>query len=298
MDTSTRAVLDDLAEHGARHDAGLTDRLQRLRNMKPDAAALIGLLVRLQRGPRILEIGTSNGYSTIWLADAARDHGGRLVSVEIDPGRVAQARVNLARAGLTDVAEVRHADGLEVLAATPDSSVTGVVLDAERPAYAAYWPHVLRILAPGGFVAVDNALSHADELTVFRDLVDTTPGAHSDLLDLGDGLLIITRRDTPRHSHTRGHDQQLPAVLGLRSPEQQRDGDQHDGGGGAVNAERGRLGPVMTQNDGGVGGRDDGGGQHQPPQQVLLPGDHAAIDAPEPGNPVSIRVSPSGSRHR
>jgi predicted O-methyltransferase YrrM len=74
-----------------------------------------------------------------------------------------------------------------------DGSVSAIVLDAERPAYPAYWPHLLRVLAPGGFVAVDNAISHAAELVAFRDLVDATPGTRSDLFALGDGILVITR---------------------------------------------------------------------------------------------------------
>ena len=195
MQARTQVVLGELAEHGARHDAGLADRLQRLRNMKPAAAALVAALVRVQRGGRVLEIGTSNGYSTIWLADAVRGHGGRLVSVELDTARVEQARANLARAGVADVVELVHGDGGEMLASTADASVSAVLLDAERPAYVQYWPHVLRVLTVGGFTAVDNAVSHAGELTAFRELVDATPGVRSDLFEVGDGVLVITGDD-------------------------------------------------------------------------------------------------------
>jgi predicted O-methyltransferase YrrM len=193
MEIVTRSVLEELAEYGARHDAGLPDRLQRLRNMKPAAAALVALLVRVQRGGWVLEIGTSNGYSTIWTADAVRDHSGRLVTVEVEADRVDQARANLARAGLAEVVQVVHDDAANVLVAAPDASVSAVVLDAERPAYVAYWPDVVRILTAGGFVAVDNAVSHAPELTVFRETVDTTPGFRSDLFEVGDGVLVISR---------------------------------------------------------------------------------------------------------
>lgn len=196
METRTRAVLEELAESGARHDATLTNRVDRLRNMKPQAAALVAALVRVQRGRTLLEIGTSNGYSAIWLAEALRAHGGRLVTVETELLRVEQARGNLARAGVDDVVEVRHDDGARVLAATPDASVAAVVLDAERPAYVGYWPEILRVLAPGGFVTVDNAVSHADELVAFRRVVDATPGVRSDLFEVGDGVLLVTTVQT------------------------------------------------------------------------------------------------------
>jgi predicted O-methyltransferase YrrM len=109
---------------------------------------------------------------------------------------VEQARANLARAGLDDVAEILHADGLDVLTTARDASVSAIVLDAERPAYPTYWPHILRILTLGGFVAVDNALSHADQLAAFRALVDSVPGIRSDLIDVGDGVLVLSREGT------------------------------------------------------------------------------------------------------
>src|SRR3954452_3092373 len=100
MDRSLEALLDELYRAGREHDAAKEDRLQRLRNVEPETARLLSVLVRAVRPRRMLEIGTSNGYSTLWLAEAARAVGARLLSVEVDAGRTAQARENLARAGL------------------------------------------------------------------------------------------------------------------------------------------------------------------------------------------------------
>lgn len=170
VDDQLARVLDDLYQEGRAHDGPLADRLLRLRNMTPDAARLISTLIRARRATSFLEIGTSNGYSAIWFADAARDTGGRLTTVETDADRVAAALANLERAGVGEYADVVHGDGAETLAKTPDASVDLVVLDAERPAYTDYWSQLRRVLTPYGVLAVDNAVSHRDQVAAFHEL--------------------------------------------------------------------------------------------------------------------------------
>ena len=70
VDDRVAAVLEELHRRGVEHDAARADRLQRLRNVEPDSARVLALLVRATGARRLLEIGTSNGYSTVWLADA------------------------------------------------------------------------------------------------------------------------------------------------------------------------------------------------------------------------------------
>jgi predicted O-methyltransferase YrrM len=193
VDRALTRLLDDLHTQGRSHDAPLADRLLRLRNMTPAAARLIALLIRVQRSGRVLEIGTSNGYSAIWFADALRDTGGRLTTVEIDGERAATARRNLVRAGLVGHADVVHGDGGEVLAAAPDASFDLVVLDAERPAYVEYWPQLRRVLTPYGLVAVDNAVSHREQLTAFDELVRRDGAFAVQLHEVGDGVLTAVR---------------------------------------------------------------------------------------------------------
>ncbi|MEU7830987.1 class I SAM-dependent methyltransferase [Nonomuraea sp. NPDC049129] len=193
MNTSLADYLDSLYQLGRDHDAPLADRLLRLRNMTPGAAGLVALLIRVQGSRRVLEIGTSNGYSAIWFGDAVRDTGGHLETVEIDAARVAQARANIAAAEVADHVTVIHADGGEVLAASPDGSVDLVVLDAERPAYVGYWPQLQRVLTPRGVVAVDNALSHQEQVAAFRDLVTADGRFAVQLHEVGDGVLTVVR---------------------------------------------------------------------------------------------------------
>jgi predicted O-methyltransferase YrrM len=141
----------------------------------------------------VLEIGTSNGYSTIWLADAAEVVGGRLVSLEIEPDRTAQARENLQRAGVDAFVELRTQDAGEALRAFGDDAFDLIFLDAERPHYVSYWPDLVRTLRPRGLLVVDNTLSHAKELVDFSELVYSSDGVTSTLVTVGAGVLLIVK---------------------------------------------------------------------------------------------------------
>src|ERR1700742_3429885 len=154
MDERLTELLDELYRYGVDHDADKEDRLERLRNVEPDTAALLAVVARATGARKVLELGTSNGYSTLWLADAARANGGSLVSVEIDPRRSAQAAHNLDRAGLQTVVELRVEDAGDTLKASPDAAWDLIFLDAERPAYVGYWPELVRVLRPGGLPVV------------------------------------------------------------------------------------------------------------------------------------------------
>ena len=166
------------------------DRRARFRNVEPETAELLALLVRSGRAQRILELGTSNGYSTLWLADAAEATGGALTSVELDPARTAVARKHLERAGLS--AELRTQDASQALEQAPDGYYDFVFLDAERPAYAGYWPDLLRVLRrDGGLLAIDNVLSHPAEVAQVGALIELEPSVASVVVAIGAGLRLV-----------------------------------------------------------------------------------------------------------
>ena len=187
------AVLEQVHAHGVAHDAAHADRLVRLRNLEPATGALLGVLVRATGARRVLELGTSNGYSTLWLAEAARTVGGRVTTVEVDPARTAMARTTLDRAGLAGHVDLVTADAGQVLAAATTASYEMVFLDAERPAYPGYFPDLLRVLAPGGLLAVDNAVSHAAEMEPFVQLVRAEPRVVHALDATGAGVLLTVK---------------------------------------------------------------------------------------------------------
>jgi predicted O-methyltransferase YrrM len=192
MDAARRELAAEIHAAASEHDAAQADRLDRYRILEPETAELLAVLVRATKAQRVLEIGTSIGYSTLWLADAVEAVGGKLYSVEIDRERSDQAKANLERAGLR--AALIQGDAGTLLASSSNENWDMVFLDAERPAYAGYWPDVLRTLAPGGLVAVDNVLSHAGQVEELLALMAAEPAVTSTQVPVGAGLQLAVKR--------------------------------------------------------------------------------------------------------
>src|SRR5262245_50605737 len=131
MDARIAALLEELWQAGAAHDAAEAEHGRRRLNLEPETARLVAILVRSGSRQRILEIGTSNGYSTIWLAWAVRELGGAVTSVERDAGRQAEAADNLRRAGLLDVVRLVRGDATQVVAGL-EGPFDCVLFDADR----------------------------------------------------------------------------------------------------------------------------------------------------------------------
>lgn len=192
MKAKLKAYLETVYSESRAHDETQTERAACWRNLHPDSAALIALLVRAKQARKVLEVGTSNGYSTLWLADAVRDTGGSLRTLEIDKARKKAARQNLREAKLEDFVRMEVCDAGEFLR-DYSKYFDVVLLDADRSQYTAYWPHLQRILTkPGSLLVVDNVLSHADEVQAFIALVEADKNFSSMVLDIGAGLLLAS----------------------------------------------------------------------------------------------------------
>ena len=196
MNQRLSTVLDDLYAEGVAHDAAQPDRLLKRRNLEPATAKLLSLIVRIAGARRVVEIGTANGYSTIWLADAVGDTCGQLVS--LDTATSDEARTNLARAdavqpGLAKRVELRQEDGGAYLAQLVDGGVDLLFLDAERVEYPDWWPHPIRVLRPGAVLAIDNVLSHTAEVAPFLTLLAREPTLVGSTFAIGKGLHLVWR---------------------------------------------------------------------------------------------------------
>src|SRR5438046_9821723 len=101
MDDVLLELLEKSAKFGADNDTRETERPKRMLNITRDTGRLLWIIVRATDATRILEVGTSNAFSTIWLADAARSTGGRVTTLELNPEKIALARANLPATRLT-----------------------------------------------------------------------------------------------------------------------------------------------------------------------------------------------------
>ena len=133
-------------------------------------ATLLYLLARSSRARTIVEFGTSFGVSTLHLAAALRDNGGgRLIGTEFEWTKVAQARANIAMAGLDDLIEIRAGDAVETLAKDLPETIDLVLLDGAKGLY----PKVLSLveprLRPGALIVADNAEWSPEYLARVRD---------------------------------------------------------------------------------------------------------------------------------
>ncbi len=196
MNERLAGLVHELYAEGVVHDAAEPDRLLKRRNLEPATAELLSLIVRIGGARRVVEIGTSNGYSTVWLADAVSATGGHVVS--IDSATSDDAERNLARAdatqpGLAARVQFRQEDGGAYLARLADDSIDLLFLDAERVEYPRWWPHPARVLRPGGVLAIDNVLSHADEVAPFLELLAREPSFVAATVAVGKGLHVAWR---------------------------------------------------------------------------------------------------------
>jgi predicted O-methyltransferase YrrM len=171
----------------------------------PNQAKLLWILARSIDARNILEIGTLAGYSTIWLARAL-PAGGRLITLEADPGHAAVARGNISRAGLADVVEIRVGRALETLpqiAAEGKGPFDLVFLDADKPNNPEYFAWALKLTRRGSLIVVDNVVRRGE----------VADGASRDPSVLGTRRFLELAAAEPRVSATaiqtvgiKGHD--------------------------------------------------------------------------------------------
>ena len=192
--TELDRLLREIESEGQRNDSLEEDRKKKFLNLERPTAELIHVLMQASRRKDVLEIGTSNAYSTIWIAAALKHRDdARFISIEASPYKLALARKNIARAGFEHKVELLEGSATEVVAGLR-GPFDCVFFDADRVSA----PSQLRLLSPklsdDVLLLADNALSHPDEISAYRTFVEQLPGFICTLTPVGKGLHIAWRR--------------------------------------------------------------------------------------------------------
>ena len=187
--------IEKIYQEFKQHDASQSDRITRYRNIEPESAELLNILIRTKQAKNILEIGTSTGYSTLWLANAAKATGGQVTTLEIDEARTTIAKANATSFELNEWINFKIGDAKTYLNQCKEE-FDFILVDAERDAYCEYWFDLQRLLkAKDGLMVVDNVISHAHEVEKFIETVKQNSSFISTTLTVGAGLFIVTRID-------------------------------------------------------------------------------------------------------
>ncbi len=187
-----RSVMATLEARDAADRTDGTPQGLRLRAIRPEVGQMLVTLIVATGARTIVEVGTSSGYSTLYLASGARRTGGRVVTYEVDPAKVELAGGSFADAGVDDIVELRHADGVAGLA-----SIAGradlVFLDAEKGDYLGALGPAIEALRPGGLLVADNLISHEADLAGFREAALSDTRLVGLVVPIGRGELVAAR---------------------------------------------------------------------------------------------------------
>jgi predicted O-methyltransferase YrrM len=186
-------VLEKLEAFGHSNDNSVKDRPRRMLNITRDTGEFLSVLMRIMGARRVLEIGTSNGYSTLWLADAACAIDGKVTTVEMSQFKIEMAAKNFAGSGLAGYITQIEGDAGDVLNGAADAAFDMVFLDSERAEYVGWWPDVKRVLRRGGLLVVDNATSHAEEMAPFIKTIQADGDFVTSLVPVGNGEFLATK---------------------------------------------------------------------------------------------------------
>jgi predicted O-methyltransferase YrrM len=186
------ARMQYLEQVDARDRKDGTPRLQRLRQIAPDTGKFLALLAASAPDGEYLEIGTSAGYSAMWLALACEMMGRSMVTFEVLPEKVALAKETFRAAQMEQVVKLIEGDARQHL--SQYEHIGFCFLDAEKEIYGDCYELVVPRLATGGLLVADNAISHQDDLRLMLDRALADERVDALIVPIGRGELVCRKR--------------------------------------------------------------------------------------------------------
>jgi predicted O-methyltransferase YrrM len=194
MEQHLLMLLEEIERFGRGHDSQETQHSHRLLNLERDTAELIRMLVLCSQRKRVLEIGTSNGYSAIYLASTLREIRGSssLVTIERDSAKALMAKQNFKRANLEGSIDLRVGSATDIVKEL-NGPFDCIFFDADRVSA----PEQLQLLVPkltdDVLLLADNVLSHPQEIEAYIRMFDQLPDFTASVVRIGKGLHVAYR---------------------------------------------------------------------------------------------------------
>lgn len=164
-------------------------------NVSHQTGNFINMLIKLSHIKNVLELGTSNGYSGLWIADALKQTGGHLTTIEFWEKRQCLAREYFKYCGLSDIATFKIGQAYDVIKNEIHEEFDLVFIDANKQEYIKFFEAVHPLLKRGGVILADNILSHAKKVQPFVEAISSHEDYQVQILDLPDGLLMAYKKE-------------------------------------------------------------------------------------------------------
>jgi predicted O-methyltransferase YrrM len=196
MDQKILDVLERLAKQEAfesqNHDS--VPHSKKMLAITPKIGRFYNILLRATRATKILEIGTSVGYSTIWFAEALQNlDGAKIITIDSDGKKIQRAKKNFEDAGVSHIIEQRHGTAIDILAQLGKERLDKfdfVFIDADKENYVQYFDAVFPMLKVGGLVGADNILLPAryhQMIKAYLDHIKNNPKIISETIPIDNG---------------------------------------------------------------------------------------------------------------
>jgi predicted O-methyltransferase YrrM len=166
----------------------------------PEAGKLLGLLIRSMNAKRVLEFGTCLGYSTLWIAQALKETGGKLISVEYDKGLYETTKRNIKLAGLSEIVDLILGDASEVIDRI-EGPFDIILQDSDKSLYLEMLEKCIKLTRKNGLIIADDVLfkpmgipeKFSEPVHRYVKQVFADKRLYSTILPIGDGLAVSTK---------------------------------------------------------------------------------------------------------
>lgn len=203
MDDRIVKVLDELEKQSILEKNRQVDVLpeDRMLAITKETGELLNMILRMKKAQKILEIGMSTGYSTIWFAEATRENKGQIFTIEKNPSKIQRAKENFERAGISDMIEINEGNAEGILdrfnaEKKYDEFFDFVLIDADKENVIKYFDLVFPLVKDQGVIVTDNMLypeKYRDEMKKFSDYLKNNHKVKTITSPIGNGEEITIK---------------------------------------------------------------------------------------------------------